>query len=82
MLQNDQLGNERHVCLRELCPARAAELATIGYPPRYQQGALHATAALALALGFLWQNGCLQQIAAKGLCYEKRRRRDSAARLC
>jgi hypothetical protein len=42
----------------------------------------HANTALALALGFLWQNGCLQQIAAKGVSIMSERHRDSAARLC
>jgi hypothetical protein len=38
----------------------------IGYAARYHQHWRHANTALALALalGFPWQNGCLQQIAA------------------
>jgi hypothetical protein len=37
---------------------------------------------MALALGFLLPNGCLQQIAAKRFSMSNERHRDSAARLC
>jgi hypothetical protein len=36
----------------------------LSFSSRYQQHWRHAKPALALALGFPWQNGCLQQIAA------------------